>query len=217
MNIFIKLGGGYKDQKGLGISRIGKYMKSFGFASSTGIDLPQEKASIVPGVEWKEKNFKDGVWLLGDTYHASIGQSGFQTSPIGLARSIAIIANGGKVIIPRIASTTNNSVQSYDMNLDQNILKIIREGMALTTSETGTAHYFGDLPFKVSAKTGTAQLGARNERVNSWSTGYFPRENPKFVFVFMMEGGPATNKVSASKIMRKVFQDMIDKKMEYVN
>lgn len=215
---FYQVGGGYQDQVGLGINRIEKYMKSFGFASSTGVDLPQEKSGVVPGIDWKKKNFEDGDWLLGNTYHTSIGQYGFQTTPLELARSVALIANGGKLIIPKIASTTENT-KSYDdfvdLNLDKDILNIIREGMELTTTDVGTAHYFKDLPFKVAAKTGTAQLGFKNERVNSWSTGYFPAENPKYVFVFMMEGGPSTNKVGASKMMRKVFQEIVDTMPEY--
>jgi cell division protein FtsI/penicillin-binding protein 2 len=84
-----------------------------------------------------------------------------------------------------------------------------------SASEGGTAHYFSDLPFKVAAKTGTAQLGFKNEYVNSWSSGYFPYENPKYVFVFMMEKGPHTNTVASSKVMREVFGDMIEETPEY--
>lgn len=212
---FYQVGGGYKDQVGLGINRIEKYMKMFGFASSTGIDLPKEKTGVVPSIEWKKKNFKEGNWLLGNTYHTAIGQYGFQTSPIELARSIAIIANGGKVIKPKIAKTEADILQSSDLNLDKDVLKVVREGMEMSASDIGTAHYFKDLPFKVAAKTGTAQLGVNNERVNSWSTGYFPAENPKYVFVFVMENGPITNKVGASKVMRKVFDDFLNEAPEY--
>jgi penicillin-binding protein 2 len=211
---FYQVGGGFADQEGLGINRIEKYMKYFGFASSTGVDLPQEKSGIIPSISWKKKNFKEGDWLLGNTYHTSIGQYGFQTTPLELARNIALIANGGKMIIPKIASTTENQKLNIenivDVGLDKSILKIVREGMELAVSDIGTAHYFKDLPFKVAAKTGTAQLGFKNERVNSWSTGYFPAENPKYVFVFMMEGGPSTNKVGASKMMRKVFTNILE-------
>jgi penicillin-binding protein 2 len=211
---FYQVGGGYQDQEGLGIKRIEKYMKFFGFASSTGIDFPKEATGIVPSPEWKKKNFEDGEWLLGNTYHTSIGQYGFKTTPIELARSIALIANGGKLITPRIASGTE-PVENIDLNLDKKILDIVRSGMRGSASEGGTAHYFSDLPFKVAAKTGTAQLGFKNEYVNSWSSGYFPYENPKYVFVFMMEKGPHTNTVASSKVMREVFGDMIEETPEY--
>jgi penicillin-binding protein 2 len=211
---FYQVGGGYMDQKGIGINKIEKYMKFFGFASSTGIDFPAEKTGIVPSIEWKKKNFSEGDWLLGNTYHTSIGQYGFKTTPLELVRSIAAIANGGKILVPRIASTTEE-VKYTDLNLDKKILKVIQEGMRMTSQEAGTAHYFSDLPFEVSAKTGTAQLGFNNERVNSWSSGYWPSENPKYAFVFMMEDGPASNKVASSKIMRQVFQDILELVPEY--
>ncbi len=215
---FYQVGGGYMDQAGIGINKIEKYMKFFGFASSTGIDFPSEKIGIVPSIEWKKKNFAEGDWLLGNTYHTSIGQYGFKTTPLELVRSIAIIANGGRLVIPKILKIKNLEeviTMQTDLKLDQNILKVMREGMRGAAGEGGTAHYFSDLPFKVSAKTGTAQLGFNNERVNSWSSGYWPSENPKYAFVFMMEDGPASNKVASSKIMRHVFGDILETLPEY--
>ena len=40
---FYEIGGGYQDQKGLGIANIEKYAKLFGFGEKTGVDLPDEK------------------------------------------------------------------------------------------------------------------------------------------------------------------------------
>ena len=219
---FYQVGGGYKDQPGLGIKRIDNYMSMFGFASSTGVDFVSEKDGIIPTPEWKKKNFQEGDWLLGNTYHSSIGQYGFKTSPLGLARSIAAVANGGILVSPKIAKIkeVNTIKKDINLNLDKKYLEIIQEGMHKAASTVGTAHYFEDLPFEVAAKTGTAQLGLKNEKVNSWSTGYYPYNNPsippKYVFVFMMENGPSTNTVGASKIMRKVFQDMQDLNMDYI-
>ena len=219
---FYQVGGGYKDQPGLGIKRIDNYMSMFGFASSTGVDFVSEKDGIIPTPEWKKKNFQEGDWLLGNTYHSSIGQYGFKTSPLGLARSIAAVANGGILVSPKIAKIkeVNTIKKDINLNLDKKYLEIIQEGMHKAASTVGTAHYFEDLPFEVAAKTGTAQLGLKNEKVNSWSTGYYPYNNPgtspKYVFVFMMENGPSTNTVGASKIMRRVFQDMIDADMAYI-
>jgi penicillin-binding protein 2 len=109
----------------------------------------------------------------------------------------------------------DDSKSITNIKIDESILKIVREGMRASAGEFGTAHYFSDLPFKVAAKTGTAQLGYKNEYVNSWSTGYFPYDTPKYAFVFMMEKGPASNTVASSKIMRKVFQDILDNAPEY--
>ena len=124
----------------------------------------------MPSPEWKKKNFKEGDWLLGNTYHTSIGQYGFQTTPLELVRSISILGNGGTIVTPHIVG---DAKPAGKLTLDSNSLRIVRQGMRMTAEEGGTAHYFNDLPFKVAAKTGIAQLGYNNERVNSWSTGYF--------------------------------------------
>jgi penicillin-binding protein 2 len=52
---FYQIGGGYKDQPGLGILRLEKYAKMFGFATTTGIDLPGEEHGVIPSPEWKKK------------------------------------------------------------------------------------------------------------------------------------------------------------------
>lgn len=48
---FYQVGGGYKDQLGLGIERIDKYAKLFGLSTGTGIDLPNEETGIIPTPE----------------------------------------------------------------------------------------------------------------------------------------------------------------------
>ena len=119
---FYQVGGGYKDQPGLGIKRIDNYMSMFGFASSTGVDFVSEKDGIIPTPEWKKKNFQEGDWLLGNTYHSSIGQYGFKTSPLGLARSIAAVANGGILVTPKIAKVKGDSEfikKDINLNLDK--------------------------------------------------------------------------------------------------
>jgi penicillin-binding protein 2 len=99
---FYQIGGGYMDQPGLGIDRINSYSQMFGFATTTGIDLPGEQYGTIPSQEWKKKIFGEN-WLLGDTYHTAIGQYGFQLTPIELARGVAMIANGGTLVTPHVA------------------------------------------------------------------------------------------------------------------
>ena len=40
---FYEIGGGYQNQKGLGIANLEKYAELFGFGEKTGVDLPGEK------------------------------------------------------------------------------------------------------------------------------------------------------------------------------
>lgn len=201
---FYQIGGGYKDQKGLGIKKIGEYAKKFGFGLPTGVDLPKEIIGVVPSPEWKAENFADGDWLLGNTYHTVIGQYGFQVTPIELVRSVAAIANGGKLITPRLYGS---STEFVDLNLDKGFLKVVREGMALSASE-GTAKAI-DVSYTTKAgKTGTAEIGAYKEHINSWIMGYFPYEEPKYAFVVLMEKAPKGTLFGAPAAMRNILDNI---------
>jgi penicillin-binding protein 2 len=99
---FYEIGGGYQDQKGLGIANIDKYAGMFGIAEKTGVDLIGEKSGVIPTPEWKAKTFKGDIWRVGDTYNTSIGQYGFQVTPISMVRAIGGIANMGTILTPHL-------------------------------------------------------------------------------------------------------------------
>jgi penicillin-binding protein 2 len=99
---FYEIGGGYQDQKGLGIANLEKYANLFGFGEKTGIDLPGEKQGTIPSPAWKLINFKGDPWRIGDTYHTAIGQYGFQVTPIEMARAVGAIANDGTLMTPHL-------------------------------------------------------------------------------------------------------------------
>ena len=210
---FYQIGGGYGDQKGLGIDNIYKYMSSFGFGSDTGIDLPGEHHGVIPNREWKNKMYEDGDWKLGDTYHTSIGQYGFQTSPIELLRSVSVIANGGILITPHVygeIDTKNSNI--INLNLDQDKLKVVQEGMrlAVTDQNIGTVRSLYIKGIDVAAKSGTAELGVKKDRVNSWVMGYFPYDKPKYAFVIIMESGDVKNLTGASSVMKRILQYIVE-------
>lgn len=70
---FYTVGGGYGDQKGLGITRLDKYLSLFGFGTPTAPSFFSGPAGLIPTPAWKLKTFGED-WYLGDTYHTSIGQ-----------------------------------------------------------------------------------------------------------------------------------------------
>lgn len=205
---FYKISGGYQDQKGLGIARLEKYSRMFGFATSTGIDLPGEVIGVIPSPEWKKKIFNED-WLLGNTYHSSIGQYGFQLTPLELLRGVSALANGGYLVQPQMLKRLETS--STSLNLNQKNLKIIQEGMRLAvTSEKGTAKGLNIKDVEVAAKSGTAELGVSKELVNSWITGYFPYKNPEWAFVVIMEKGSRHNPYGAVVAMKETLEWMRD-------
>ncbi len=203
---FYEVGGGYENQKGLGISLIDKYMHLFGF----GLDIPNGfftgTSGIIPDPQWKAENFGGEKWNIGDTYHTSIGQYGFQVTPIQTVRAVASIANGGKLLEPSIL-LGGNPDKFIQLNLDPADYKVVREGMKLGVEE-GVAVGLNTGYLSLGAKTGTAELGSKKQFVNSWVTGFFPYDNPKYAFAVIMEKGPVANTMGGVYVMRQVLDWM---------
>jgi penicillin-binding protein 2 len=210
---FFTIGGGFQDQKGLGIRNIEKYSRMFGMGERTGINFPGDRDGIIPNPEWKEAHFEDGLWRIGDTYNTSIGQYGFQVTPLQMVRAVAGIANNGELPTPTILKT-NRRAKMEMVPLKAEDFKVVQEGMRLGALE-GTAAGLSVAYTKVAAKTGTAEIGANNAYVNSWVMGYFPYENPEYAFVVLMERGPRANLVGGVSVMRQVLDFMRFNTPEY--
>lgn len=211
---FYTIGGGFGDQKGLGISRIYTYMKLFGLDSKTGIALGGELSGTIPNPEWKKEVFDDD-WRLGDTYLTSIGQFGFQTTPLQMLAAYATLATDGVRVVPHVVK--GETGEREDLHLDQDALTIVKEGMRRTVIQAGgTARALERNDVAIAAKSGTAELGVQNAQVNSWIAGFFPYEEPEYAFILMMENGPRSNTVGASSVMGKVFDWIAENRPGYL-
>lgn len=212
---FYEIGGGFESQKGLGIVNIDKYSKIFGIGEKTGIDLNGEKAGTIPTPEWKAKTFKGDIWRVGDTYNTSIGQYGFQVTPLQMARAVAGIANGGTFYTPHLTKgDTAMESQKTTIPIDEKNMSVIHEGMRMAVTE-GTCTALNLPAVKVAAKSGTAQVGYGNTNTNSWIIGFFPYENPKYSFALVMERGPKAASGNATRVMSEVIDYMSVYTSEY--
>ncbi len=215
---FYTVGGGYKDQKGLGIANIDKYLRLFGFGSDIPTSFFSGMSGTIPTPEWKKKTFNED-WFIGDTYHTAIGQYGAQVTPIQVVRGIASIANKGTLLVPTIikggeaAATgdvvvTGNGDASMQRTVDRVIdlpqknFQIVHEGMRLGVLQ-GTSVALNVPYVNVAGKSGTAELGVSKVRVNSWITGFWPYENPHYAFAVMLESGSVHNLIGAAAAMRQ--------------
>ena len=186
---FYEVGGGFENQPGLGIDRLDKYFKMFGFGVDAGLVGYPEQVGNIPTPTWKAKNFPaDPTWRIGDTYHTAIGQYGVQVTPLQAVREAAAIANGGKLVTPTLVAST--TAQSTTLPVSSHALQVVREGMRLGVTEGIAGAVKLDF-VNVAAKTGTAQIGAHNEFINSWMIGFFPYEHPRFAYAVVLERGPA--------------------------
>ncbi len=198
---FMEIAGGYKNQKGIGIDNVGKAWLRFGITQKTGVDLPLENTGTIPSPAWKAKTFNGETWRLGDTYNTSIGQYGVQVTPIQMLRAVAGIATRGTLVTPHILKD-EPVVSQKITDIDDKNYTVVQEGMLLA-AQHGTTPDVTPVPFTLATKSGTAQVGPGGKNVNSWMTGFFPYENPKYAFVIMFENGPAPAIGTAHRVTRQ--------------
>jgi penicillin-binding protein 2 len=211
---FYTIGGGFGDQPGIGITKMAENYRRFGLGSLTGVNLAQEQEGVVPDPEWKRKTFDDD-WRLGDTYFTAIGQFGFLSTPIQMLRAYAALANGGTLLTPHVEKGV--VAEGKDIALNQEYLKIIHEGMRKTVvMNGGTARGMERDDVAVASKSGTAEVGAQNAYVNSWSAGFWPYEEPRFAYILMMDHAPRSNALGAGRIMGEVMEWMSVNRPEYL-
>lgn len=192
---FYYIGGGYKDFVGLGASRLTAYMRSFGLAAKTGIDIPGEAAGFIPSKEWKQ-NVKGESWYVGDTYNLSIGQGDLLVTPLQVALWTATIANGGKIVQPHIVEKLDNPgsdkkdaipLKTTNVPVSANNISIVRQGMRDCVT-VGSCQMLNSLPFTTGAKTGTAQWSNSKDN-HAWFTSFAPANNPQIVVTVIIEEG----------------------------
>lgn len=210
---FYAVGGGFEDQKGMGIAKIDEWAKAFGVDTLTGIDLGGEVKGNVPTPEWKQRIFKEG-WRLGDTYTSSIGQFGFLVTPIGLLRLNAAIATNGELITPKIRKDPEGlTSKNVKVNVNDEWYKVVQEGMRMVVTQ-GTARSLNSEMVEIAGKSGTAEVGVKKDRIQSWIAGYFPYKEPKYAFVFLCEMGVLNESPTPNILARDVIEFMYLKRPE---
>lgn len=212
---FYEIGGGFEDQKGLGIGNIEKYMRAFGFGAEPGENDFFGVAGVIPNPEWKKQNFQGDEWRVGNTYHTAIGQYGFQVTPLQALRGIAAVANGGRLLTPRLLHEPDVPPAFTVTPIRTSSFDVVREGMRQAVTE-GTASGLSVPQVAIAAKTGTAELGTQKLYVNSWVVGFFPYEKPRYAFAIMMERGSHDNTIGGLYVMRQLIEWMSVYTPEYL-
>ncbi|MHB0979720.1 MAG: penicillin-binding protein 2 [Thermoleophilia bacterium] len=204
---FYNLGAIFWDQKGPVLQ---DGLREFGFGRQTGIDLGDEYSGRVPDAAWKKetgKTAEDKVWKPGDDVNLSIGQGYLLVTPLQLAVAFAAIANGGDVLVPRLARQITDASGSVTKQFETEIrarvemnaedLDAIRRGLGRVTSDpNGTAYgAFRGFPISVVGKTGTAEKSPDDDY--AWFMAYAPAENPEILVVALIEQGGHGSSVAA--------------------
>jgi len=213
----------------LGIDRIEPFMRLFGFGEYSGLDIAEETKAIMPSRDWKRGRFNQ-PWYDGDTISIGIGQGYWTVTPIQLTKATAILARRGENIKPHVLrSITTAGETSTPVYETAPIIKLhssrywdiaLKAMQGVTSKRSGTAYRaFGDAPYTVAGKSGTAQVINIKEdevydadkinerhRDNAMFVAFAPFESPEVVVSVVLEnaGGGSSN---AAPIARELFDE----------
>lgn len=194
--------------------------ESMGFGHRTGIELGPnvEKPGILPNDTWKRQEY--GVrWTEGDTCNGSIGQGYVSVTPIQMSAAIGCIANGGKLMRPRLVAGVRDPATDLVERTQPEVLnelawppaalKLIQDGMHdVIHADHGTGRSARVPNVEYAAKTGTAQFGQRgNNQYHAWMVAYAPFVNPRYVVTLVLDSSDAAG-VSAAPRMKRVIEGL---------
>lgn len=189
----------------LGIERIARWLKRFGFGEPSALGFSAENRGLVGTPEWSRRVRKQ-PWYAGDAVSVSIGQGPILTNAMQLTRAFAAIANRGYLVAPRVVAGAEGPAR-LDLGLDPNHLGLVAGALwDVVHGSEGTARRLSGLP--ASGKTGTAQVARLQEGVNvedlplhlrhhAWFVGWAPRESPELVVAVLVEHGGGGGSVAA--------------------
>ncbi len=187
--------------KALGIERISKWSRILGLGRPTGIELGGERSGVVPDEQWSAR-VRNHPWYPGETISVAIGQGAFNVTPIQMARAIAAIANGGRLVTPHLVRV-RQPPPVEDLGIEPEVLATVRRAMGGVLEPGGTAHWSGRVDgLQYGGKTGTVQvvaglIGVRPEnqaweqRNHAWFGSFAPLDDPQIVIVVFNEHGGA--------------------------
>ncbi|MCP5368530.1 MAG: penicillin-binding protein 2 [Hyphomicrobiales bacterium] len=214
----------YEAAKRTGIDHIAAMAKRFGIGEVVGLDLPGERAGLMPTKSWK-RGALDQPWHLGETLIVGIGQGYVLTTPLQLAVMTARIANGGRNIIPHLTRDVSGDAQAAaaapaeadSLGVKPEHLALVRDGMnQVVNGKRGTARRvaINEPGMALAGKTGTVQVrriskaerekGVRKnedlpwkERDHALFVGYAPVEAPRYAVAVVVEHGGSGSKAAA--------------------
>ncbi len=211
----------------MGVDGLVKMVDEFDINRRTGIDLPNEVVSYTPSREFKRQRWpNDPDWRDIDTVYASFGQVYDIITPMGLLRTIASVASGGKLYIPHLLKefrpVGNPGTQEYRaartfqpldpsrpnpkvLPIPEDIDHTVVEGMWGVVNNGGTGAGIRMANFDIAGKTGTAQVVGLGKDVgknkdHSWFVSYAPAFKPEISIVALIENSGFGNQHAAPAV-----------------
>jgi penicillin-binding protein 2 len=221
---FIKSSNTYFISNGLraGIESLVRIGQRLHLGERTGLPTGQEVSGNLPS----PRRIRVG-WTAGDTANLCIGQGAIDVTPLQMAVMTAAIANGGKVLYPRLVSRIEPADPQEgepvvhfpsgrvrnELGVSARTLQLVRDAMLADVEEPeGTGKRAAVPGLRVCGKTGTAQITNPQNKIighTLWFTSYAPYESPRYVVLVMVESegggyGGTTCAPMAQKIYRVI-------------
>ncbi|MEP6685147.1 MAG: penicillin-binding protein 2 [Verrucomicrobiota bacterium] len=175
----------------IGDQKFYEYIRRFGFGDRTGIELPGEIGGVIRPPQ---------LWSKISITRIPMGHE-IGVTPLQMTVAMATIANGGKLMTPRIVKSITTEDGRTIATFSPTVLRQVispetaaQIGNALrgVVSDRGTAAAAAVPGFTISGKTGTAQKvdpkgGYEKGKYVVSFTGYLPAENPEFVGLVVLD------------------------------
>jgi penicillin-binding protein 2 len=183
--------------------QIQDWARQYGLGQRTGIDLPSEVTGLIPDPAWRNRlyheHLTDRPWSVGDNVNLAVGQGDLEADPLQMAVAYAALGNGGTIVRPHLGddveSVTGRVLEEIrpgprrHIDISPSTRDTIMTGLTRAATEPGGTSYpvFGNFPFAVAGKTGTAQRP--NQPDQSWYIVLAPAKNPQIVVAVTLERG----------------------------
>jgi penicillin-binding protein 2 len=207
----------YEVGRRIGLDAIAAMAHRLGLGEKFAFEVPGQRVGSVPSTEWKQAHLKESV-LPGDALNAAIGQGYVTATPLQLAVMVTRVANGGKVISPRIVRRIGDDLvtplESPALSIKPENIALIHAGMdAVVNAAGGTAgrSRLTAEGMRMAGKTGTAQVrgvkavgGALKGDSVPWHLRnhalfvcFAPVDAPKYAMAVVVEHGQGGSKAAA--------------------
>lgn len=210
--VFAKLG------EQVGSQTLVEYMERFGFYKDPQLDYPED-SMLASGIRNADQRLVTSGFDVG---RVAIGQGGaegqVQVTPLQMAEVAAAVANGGKLIRPRltdrIVGQDGRVEEQIDPATQSQVMKPetaaeLTEMMTDVVNEgTGVAAALSDV--QVAGKTGTAEV--KNETLNQvWFIGFAPVDDPQYAIAVTLEDQPigTSGGANAAPLAAQVLQTLL--------
>lgn len=186
----------------IGLASLLERSTDIGFSRRCGVDLPQESEGIFPAdPSWWESRYGYRP-TEGEALNLAIGQGPNSQTPLKMAQFYVALARDGSAPAPSIARDAPPA-EGWSLNLADDHLASLREGLQRVTARGGTAHFGTALEYwDVLGKTGTGQNPLSVQGLaedHAWFAAMVgpPGEPPEIVVVAIVEYGESGSGTAA--------------------